>query len=141
MILLMIALLIDLMMILMTALMILFYSLHIGQWSIGSFDEMEERNDEYDDGDDNDESGEENATVVLLQNFSSGSLHIWISSVNICTQGGEINTFSPKCFFLVLWVKSTITIASSFTSRPYNNPYIPQRASSTTDAITASSWS
>ena len=99
---LMIVLMIDLMMILMTALMILFYSLHIGQSSIGSFDEMEERNDEYDDGDDNDESGEENATVVLLQNFSSGSLHIWISSVNICTQGGEINTFSPKCFFLVL---------------------------------------
>ena len=55
---------------------------------------MEERNDEYDDGDDNDESGEENATVVLLQNFSSGSLHIWISSVNICTHGGESNIFS-----------------------------------------------
>ena len=76
------------------------------KYCIGSFDEMEERNDEYDDGDDNDESGgdggEENATVVLLQNFSSGSLHIWISSVNICTQSGESNTFSPKYFFLVI---------------------------------------
>ena len=47
-------------------------------------------NDDSDDDDDDDDDDDSNydddddPTVVLLQNFSSGSLHILISSVNIC---------------------------------------------------------
>ena len=44
--------------------------------------------DDVDDGDnddgDDDDDYNDNPTVVLLQNFSNGSLHILISSVNIC---------------------------------------------------------